>query len=259
MRKFVDMAAMLRETAERKQRAAQMRRAGTPEGLDEPSVVYEAACAAIGQALAPAGFRYAKSGPHLRRNVGDFTHEISFQSSHHNVRGEYVALWIHAAVRSKSIKAWRRRQDPQIGWDRVAGGQIGNLEPEPGWSEWNLADPETRSAAVNEAVGAIQRTILPFFALFVDRGAALTTLDTWPTPGVEPVPAIELALAYDDRARAQRLLQQFFHHHADLLPKYRTALLEFRSAGVPSYRPAGYAAELAKATIEYGLTPIAAA
>ena len=96
MRKLTDLAAIIRDTALRKQRAAEMHRSGAPEELPEPGAVFRDVCAAIGQALAADGFRYAKSGPHLTRKAGDFTYRISFQSSAHNVRGEYVALWIHA-------------------------------------------------------------------------------------------------------------------------------------------------------------------
>src|SRR5438034_4241270 len=94
MRKLTDLAAIIRRVLFRSQRAAEMRRSGAPAELPEPSAVFQDACAAIAQALQPDGFRYAKSGPHLTRKAGDFTHRISFQSSAHNVRGEYVALWI---------------------------------------------------------------------------------------------------------------------------------------------------------------------
>jgi len=248
VRKISDLDRIIRETALRKQRAAQMRSAGTPEGFEEPSTVYQAACAVIGQGLATEGFRYAKSGPRLTRKAAEFTHQVSFQSSHNNVRGEFIALWIHAIVLSRAVKAWRQGYDPQTSWDFVAGGQIGNLDPQPGWSEWNLADPQGRPAAIDDAIGTIRSTALPFFALFTDRSSALKTLDQWPKPGIEIVPAIELALSYDDRPRAQSLLKRFFDARQDLLPEYHAKLVEFRTSGLPPYRDTAYGAVLARAT-----------
>ena len=259
MRKLTDLAAIIRDTTLRKQRAAQMRRSGAPDELPEPSVVFQDACAAIGRALAADGFRYAKRGPHLTRKAGDFTYRISFQSSAHNVRGEYVAVWIHANVLSKAIKAWRRRFEPQSSWDFVAGGQIGNLEPEPGWSEWNVADPKGRPAVIEDAVTGIRSTVLPFFARFADRSSALNTLDQWPVPGLAIVPSIELALSYGDRVRAQALLERFFVRYPDLLAEYHAKLDEYRRTGLPTYRDGGWAADLAKATIQYELAPVSAA
>jgi uncharacterized protein DUF4304 len=259
MRKLTDLAAIIREMALRKQRAAEMRRSGAPEALPEPRGVYQDACEVIGQALVAQGFRYAKSGPHLTRKAGDFTYWIGFQSSAHNVRGEYIALWIHANVLSKAIKAWRRRFEPQRDWDFVAGGQIGNLDTETGWSEWDLADSESRLAVIQDAVGAIRSIIMPFFARFADRSSALNTLDAWPVPGLEIVPAIELALAYDERLRAQSLLERFFVRYSDLLAEYHAKLEEYRRAGLPSHTGEGWAADLAKATIQYELTPVSTA
>src|SRR5436309_103058 len=259
MRKLTDLAAIIRDTALRKQRAAEMHRSGAPEELPEPGAVFRDVCAAIGQALAADGFRYAKSGPHLTRKAGDFTYRISFQSSAHNVRGEYVALWIHANVLSKGLKAWRRRFEPQSDWDFVAGGQIGNLEPDAGWSEWDVAVPDSRPAAIQDAVKAIRATIMPFFARFADRASALNTLDEWPVPGLEIVPAIELALSYNDRPRAQSLLERFFVRYPDLLAEYHAKLQEYRRAGLPNYKGDGWAADLVKATIEYDLAPVSAA
>jgi len=259
MRKLTDLAAIIRDTALRKQRAAEMRRSGAPAELPEPSAVFQDACAAIAQALQPDGFRYAKSGPHLTRKAGEFTHRISFQSSAHNVRGEYVALWIHANVLSKGLKTWRRRFEPQSNWDFVAGAQIGNLELEAGWSEWDVADPESRPAVIQDAVRAIRSIIMPFFARFTDRPRALNTLDDWPVPGLEIVPAIELALSYDDQPRAQSLLERFFVRHPDLRAEYHAKLEEYRHAGLPGHTGEGWAADLAKATIQYELAPVSAA
>src|SRR6266550_8401259 len=144
-------------------------------------------------------------------------------------------------------------------WDFVAGAQIGNLEPEVGWSEWDVADAESRPTVIQDAVRAIRSIIMPFLARFTDRPRALNTLDDWPVPGLEIVPAIELALSYDDRPRAQSLLERFFVRHPDLRAEYHAKLEEDRHAGLPCHTGEGLAADLAKATIQYELTPVSAA
>ncbi|HVW35971.1 MAG TPA: hypothetical protein VHB99_01660, partial [Pirellulales bacterium] len=105
------IADFFADTAYRKHRAAQARFAGTPPGQESPRDVYVAACASIGSYFEESfGFKYSKSGPHARRPSGDFTFQISFQSSRNNVAGEHVALWIHGTVLSSRIKKWRKSQ-----------------------------------------------------------------------------------------------------------------------------------------------------
>ena len=45
----------------------------------------------------------------------------------------------------------------------------------------------------------------------------------------------------------------------DLLPEYLAKLAELRTSGLPPYRDTAYGADLARATIQYGLSPITAA
>jgi hypothetical protein len=73
---------------------------------------------------------------------------------------------------------------------------------------------------------------------------------------LEILPAIELALSYDDQRRAQALLKDFFDRHPELKPEYEAKLVEFRTTGFPPYRHGAYAPELARASLLYGLKPV---
>jgi uncharacterized protein DUF4304 len=258
MRKLTDIGAIVRDTAARKQRAAQMRRRPLPDNLEHPRDVFRNSCAAIGKALEPEGFRYLKSGPALARKGPHFGHAIRFQSSAHNIRGEFVALWIHATVTSKTVGVWRKAMAGAAN-DFVAGGQIGNLEAHPGWTEWNLAAPEARAETIDQAVQAIRAIALPFLDLFSTPAAALHALGTWPHPGIEIVPAIELATSYAASELAQSLLNRFFAIRPELLGEYHERLETFRVNGPPPYMGGGYASELAVATLRCGLVPPSAA
>ena len=131
-------------TARLKSNAARAR-SRRVESTSEPCrPVYLDACAAISAAFADDGFRFVKSGPSMRRHAGDFDHHISFQSSMNNVSGQCVALWIHVSVTARKLKGWRRQHRADAVNDGVAGGQIGNLETQTGWAEWDLADTGRR-------------------------------------------------------------------------------------------------------------------
>lgn len=175
---------------------------------EKPRDVILAACRAIGEHLEADGFSFLKSGPRLKRNAGDLTFEIYFQSDRNNIAGRRAAVWIHAGVGSRVLSNWRsehphprvRRKGP--GSDAIIGGQIGNLTDNPTWMEWDFADPSTRPAELEDAVSAIRKIIYPFFDLFDDPGHAVDVLVRrhwlWPTSLVEyalAVPGPETAAA----------------------------------------------------------------
>jgi hypothetical protein len=164
------IADFISDVAYRKRRAAQARFAGTLPGQESPREVYLAACASIGAYLDEFfGFKYAKSGPHARRRSGDFTFQISFQSSHHNIAGEHVSLCIYGNVLSARIKKWRESQ-PLLhsSFDYVAGGQIDNLQADHCWLDWELADSRKRDEVIRDAIRAIEDLAFPYFARFED-------------------------------------------------------------------------------------------
>ena len=212
------------------------------------------ACTQIGSALAPRGFKYAKSGPHAKRKHDDFSFEIHFQSSVYNSTGANVALWIHAIVRSKRLSAWRAAQPHHLRADDwVAGGQIGNLRTPHHWLDINLADAASRPATISSAIAAVEAFGLPLFAAFEDLPTLCERLVTTDVPGMEVPLALEFLLCFDTASAAQAALHRFFAARPDLLPQYHTDLERFRRDGLPAIPRTGYAPQLAFATLAYKL------
>jgi len=222
--------------------------------MDLPRDLYLAACTEVAASLAPRGFKFAKSGPHAQCKDGDFTYRVSFQSSHKNVAGHFVALWIHANVQSKRLAEWRASQARTLGsGDYVAGGQIGNLVRPHGWRDWNLAGSGMR-AVVADATSTVHSIALPFFERFADVPSLCTLLQREELPAMHIAHAIEFLLCFADRSAANAALTSFFRPRPDLLADYHAHLREFRERGLPSVRRTGFAYELAFATVAYGLT-----
>src|SRR3569832_2395978 len=130
-------------------------------------------CQLVSSYLEPMGFRFVKSGPLASRRAGDWTYNVSFQSSNLNVAGEYVELTVHASVYSKALRAWDEGSAwPADASDWVAGGQLGNMRTPRKWRTWKIAGPITRLSQIMFFVAIIAAIILPFF----DRFSALRRL-----------------------------------------------------------------------------------
>jgi hypothetical protein len=190
------LADMIADVAHRKSRAAQARFAGTTPGAESPREVYLAACASIGTHLEDTfGFKYAKSGPRARRRSGDFTFEVSFQSSHNNVAGQHIVLWIHGNVWSARIQKWREQQRHLLSFDYVAGGQLGNLKADNSWLEWELAKPRKRDETIRDSIKAIEELAIPYFAKFEDLPSLVKTLVKEELPSMSIDRAIEFLMS----------------------------------------------------------------
>lgn len=215
-----------------------------------------AACASISGTITPIGFKYAKSGPHAVRRCSEFSYKIWFQSSERNVAGNHVALWIHAVVLSKRLLRWRASNPFAMhSGDYVAGGQIGNLVKNHSWRNWDVADPRARQAAVDDAAAAIRRIALPYFAQFDDIPALAAFLQDADIPSMEIDRAIDFLACYTDRAAASKAMQRFLAQRQDIRPQYFESLRRLRHEGISAVTGAGYAHQLALATVAYELTP----
>jgi hypothetical protein len=222
--------------------------------MDSPRELYLTACEEIAESLSPLGFKFARSGPHTQRKDGDFAYRVSFQSSHKNVPGHYVALWIHATVWSKRLAEWRASQAHALGaGDGVAGGQIGNLVRPHRWREWNLA-VRARAAVIADAISTVHSIALPYFEWFADIPGLCGLLQREELPAMDAARAIEFLLCFADRSTADVALSAFFRVRPDLLADYHAHLQEFRSNSLPKVRRTGFAYELAFVTVAYGLT-----
>jgi hypothetical protein len=149
---FVDVIAA---TARQKHDAARARSSGVD--ADKPRDVILRSCQAIATKFREDGFSFVKSGPMLKRVQGGRVFKVVFQSDRNNIAGRRAAVWIHAII------------DEAGSGTRVAGSHIGDLLAEPRWLEWDFADEGSREDEVSDAVAAIRRLILPYFATFENR------------------------------------------------------------------------------------------
>lgn len=141
--------------------------------------VYRAACSRIGSALEPAGFRYYKSKERCIARLHRFTNGIAFQSSHYNVSGRHVQLWMHATVASDELQRWRtQRLSPELATSHVAGGMVHLLGTRFALVQWELADPLDREATIADALQFIHTDVLPYFKRFEDIDTLLSELST---------------------------------------------------------------------------------
>ncbi len=250
---------LISDLAYRKRRAAQARFAGTPPGQESPRDVYLAACASIGSYLEESyGFKYSKSGPHARRKSGDFTFEIMFQSDQHNVAGERVGLWIHGMVRSSKIKQWRESQPLLHPSDAVAGGQIGNLQADHCWLDWNLAEPLKRDEVIRDAIAGIEELAVPYFARFEDLPSLFERLVTEDLPAMTIDRVVEFLMCFADPKTARLATASFLRRRPDLVRAYRRDFERYAERGLDSKHPSGYAPQLAFASHAFKLGDLTA-
>lgn len=178
----------------------------------------------------------------MKRVREDLTFAIRFQSDRNNIAGHRAAVWIHCGVSSRRLAEWRRRhpdawirrEGPEAGW--IVGAQIGNLGPSPCWMEWDFADKATRESQVDDAVAAIRRIILPFFARFDDPAGAVA--DLVHDPGTEMLqPSIlEYALSSLGREAAEAAGRSCLESSPVIRSQFDAAWAEFKAKGLPGYR-----------------------
>ncbi|MGE3420392.1 MAG: hypothetical protein AB7I42_30455 [Bradyrhizobium sp.] len=155
MSKSLSFVDAIVATAQQKHDAAKARSSAVD--AEKPRDVIFRSCQAIADKLREDGFSFVKSGPMLKRAQGGRVFKIAFQSDRNNIAGRRAAIWIHAII------------DEAVSGDRIAGSQIGDLLTERSWMEWDFADEASREHEVSDAVAAIRRLILPFFATFENR------------------------------------------------------------------------------------------
>jgi hypothetical protein len=231
-----DLSEVVSDVAARKKRVAEVRFAGAPTSGESPRDVYAAGCRAIADALAADGFTYAQSSQTLTRKSGDLVFRISFSSSHHNIAGELVALEIYAVVASPKMKRWGKSH-PNLTmkrWDRIAGGQIGNLAPRHSWMEWNLASPGDRERQIADVVATIRRIASPYFTLFEDVPGLATRLASEDIPSLSPASALDFLMCFGTRSDALRAARGMLRRLAEAQKSYPAALARLRKKRIPS-------------------------
>ncbi|MBI2390182.1 MAG: hypothetical protein HYV09_11390 [Deltaproteobacteria bacterium] len=247
--------AVFAEVATRKARAAKARREPRAADAEAPREIYGAACAAVAAALAADGFSYAKSRATLTRKAGDVTHRVLFQSSHNNVAGEHVAMWMYAHVQSAALGAWREKQRRRAREDDfVAGGMVHLLEPDgPKMIEWELARAAARDAAVADVVSHLRSVVLPYFSLFAAPPALIERLKRRSVPAFELASSVEYALCFGDARDAQAILDAYLRERPDLEAPSRAAQEKLATSGPPARCPNAYAEQIAWLRVVHSL------
>jgi Domain of unknown function (DUF4304) len=226
--------------------------AGLEAGVEPARDVYLSACAEIGRAMQPLGFRYAKSSQRCSKSTNDFTFVISFQSSHNNVSGHHVRLWMHATVKSKALQRWRAEYLPSDGVnDHVAGGMVHRLKGVHAMVEWELADSTGRHATIEDATSFIHTDVLPYFKAFEDPAAVIESLTQREVPAFDLTPSVEFAICFGSPRYGQQVLDRFLRSRPDLQGAILAAELEGRPK-LP-YGPANFAESVAFLRRTYSL------
>jgi hypothetical protein len=228
--------------ARRKLDALEYRKSGKPDGIEESRDVYRGACQAIAGHFKSLGFKYRKTHPHFSRKDDLFRYKVSFQSSHHNVPGHHVQLWMHATVHSEALKAWRAtRLPPNMISDYVAGGMVHRLTKHA-MVEWELANPVSRPSVIADAVAFTRSDVLPYFDQFRDVKSLIQTLSSRLIPAFDIRFAVEFALCFGDQESGQRVLDHFLKERSDLL----VAVAEVERVGLrhPATGPGNFAEQV---------------
>jgi hypothetical protein len=237
MAKALSFPGLVSATARQKAEAARARSAGS--AAEKPKEVILSACEAIAADLKADGFSFAKSGPKLKRVQGDLTFTVAFQSDRNNIAGKRAAVWIHAGVTSEKLAKARRSHPMPWGGDdgpgagAVTGGQIGNLLAEPTWMEWDFAQQDTRQSEIDDAIGAVRRIILPFFALFDDPASAVELLIH--RPALWPTSLVQYANVAVSREAAEAAGNAFLKCNPPIRERFDEALAKFKRSGLPAY------------------------
>ncbi len=185
------------------------------------------------------GYRFLKSGPTFKKDSGDLTCEIHFQSNRYNVSGERAIVWIHASVSSRRLRKWRAEQSHP--WlhrkgqsaGLVAGAQIGNLTPKLDWRDWDFARKADRVAVALDAADAIRETIFPFFAAF-EKNETVLPLVGHPMPWQASM--LEYLLVTAGAEVAGSAGAKYLAAHPLIKRQFNKRLIEILRDGVPAYR-----------------------
>lgn len=229
---------ILLATAKQKLEAAQARR-GASVAEEKPRDAILDAIAIIQDEIAADGYRFLKSGPTFKKDNGDLTCQIHFQSNRYNVAGQRAVVWIHAGVFSRRLKKWREeqthpwlhRKDQFAG--QVAGAQIGNLTPRLDWRDWDFARKANRAAVALKAADAIRETIFPFFAAFEKTETVLPLVDH-PLPWQASI--LEYLLVTAGAEVAGIAGANYLAAHPLIKKRFDKRLVQILRDGVPTYR-----------------------
>jgi hypothetical protein len=215
--------------------------------------IYLAACQQIATMLIPYGFKYAKSKQRCQRVGLNYCDEIRFQSSHFNVTGYSVRLWMHATVASPRLRSWRAERLPaEYVSDHLAGGLVHLLGEKYGFVQWELADPTDREITVLDACDFILSEVIPYFELFDNPDALIASLSHKRLPGLDLCASVEFAYCFGSKNSAQAALDRFVHDRPDLGEEIRAAMSDASEFDLVNRN--NFAKQIASLCRHYGLS-----
>lgn len=211
----------------------------------------------VGEDIGTQGFSFKPSGPKFSRKHGDFSFEIRIQSDRNNIAGQRAAIWVHVAVYSKSLNAWRKQHpshwiQPKAPFSiPIYANQLGYLCDPSGWVEWDFADSARRRAVANDLIASIRNGAFPLFAIFegAPEGIAAISDQDWPSP--EGVLSYLLSVGCGSLASAT--LQTYLDKRPEFRHDFKGFYREFLENGLPPYR-AGVSHDLAAFAIATDFT-----
>jgi hypothetical protein len=226
-----DVAAVFRETALAKQRAADNRFKARPDGVEAPREVYLAACASVAEAV---GYRFSKSGPIATKQVGRTRFRLFFQSDRNNVAGLHVRMLVHGMVEDAEFKRWQAETSwPLQPTGVILGGQIGNFQTRPDWMSWEISDPSTREARIRDLIDQIHRLAFPLFERCLNLEGFAQDLVRGPVAGVYETYAVGLCGWRLGLKAAEACLDTSLDSYADLRRDFREERDRLKSGGTP--------------------------
>lgn len=219
-------------------------------------------CTAIAKHFEEYGFKYYKSGPKLKKVIGDLTFEIAFGTSYYNGLNYKVALDCHLWIKSKQFKKWKKTQPQCDNRDVVAHQGLQYVSDLKVCREWNLLESDSRHEVINEITDSLTKYALPYFELFESpalvagyfhlRNGHWTGMD-------EPCDFIEYALCFLSEKEAKDMTITYLK---DIMKAERTVegLSDFdeeyetyKSRIISdNYFPAGHASQVAFYAINNG-------
>lgn len=227
-----DIAAVVRETALAKQRAADHRFKPRPGGVEAPRDVYLAACSNIADVI---GYRFSKSGPLATKQVGSTRFRLLFQSDRNNVAGLHVRMLVHGMVENAQFKRWQAETTwPLQATGVILSGQIGNFQTPPDWMSWEISDPSTRETRIGDLVDQVRRLAFPLFERCLDLDALARDLAHGPITGVYETYAVGLCAWRLGPKAAEACLDTSLDSYGDLRQAFREERDRLISGGAPS-------------------------
>jgi len=243
------------DIAQRKRAAVKARFKGRRLDVEPSMDVFLEACTKIASKFKEYGYIYAKSGPHIFKQIKPLTYKISFGTSYHNIPGEYVSLNIYANIRSIALKKWRNNQNnPYLTNDWVAGGMSHLISTDSDvLTKWDLADTNHREDIISDIIVYIKSQIFPYFEQFSDPPKIIERLKFQNIPEFSIGSVIEFALCFGSLKDAQEILNRYLTQNPDIYKNFKSKIERLEREGFPDHIVSAYSEQVAWVSKSYGL------